>query len=139
MIKNLTFGSDPEYFIVNRNTRKIVSSIPIIDGTKEEPEPLGDGFFILKDNILAEGNIPPSKTKEGFMYNMQELKNRITEYIQLQYPVLELLHSDCRDVDMTFLSHSEAMQFGCSPYFNAWDKESHRANDLSSENYRTAG
>ena len=52
MIKNFSFGSDPEYFVINESTKKIVSSINIIEGTKEEPETLGDGFFILKDNIL---------------------------------------------------------------------------------------
>lgn len=139
MIKNLTFGSDPEYFIRNKNTGKIVSSIPIINGTKEEPEPLGKGFFILKDNILAEGNVPPVKTKEEFIYVMSELKTRINEYIQERYPVLEVYHADCLELDMAFLSHPDALQFGCSPYLNAWDSEVHRANDLSSESYRTCG
>lgn len=139
MIKNLTFGSDPEYFIRNKNTGKIVSSISIINGTKEDPEPLGQGFFILKDNILAEGNVPPVKTKNEFIYVMTELKRRITEYIQKKFPVLELYHADCLEVDMAFLSHPEAMQFGCSPYFNAWDDESHKSKDLSEETYRTAG
>jgi hypothetical protein len=139
MIKNLTFGADPEYFIRNKNTGKIVSSIPIINGTKEEPEPLGAGFFILKDNILAEGNVPPVKTINEFIWVMYELKRRINDYIQTKYPVLEVHHADCLELDMAFLSHPEALQFGCSPYFNAWDDESHRANDLSEESFRTCG
>ena len=139
MIKNLTFGSDPEYFIRNKNTGKIVSSISIINGTKEDPEPLGQGFFILKDNVLAEGNVPPVKTKSEFIYVMTELKRRINEYIQKKFPVLELCHADCLEVDMAFLSHPEALQFGCSPFFNAWDTESHKAKDLSEESFRTAG
>lgn len=139
MIKNLTFGSDPEYFIRNKNTGKIVSSIPIIIGTKEEPEPLGNGFFILKDNILAEGNVPPVETREGFIYVMKELRDGINKYIQDKYPQLELHHADCLELDMAFLSDPEALQFGCSPYLNAWDEESHRAKDLSAENFRTAG
>jgi hypothetical protein len=139
MIRNITYGSDPEYFVINENSKKIVSSIPIIEGTKEEPEPLGDGFFILKDNILVEGNIPPSSTREGFIYNMTELKNRITDYIKRKYPVLGLHHADCLELEMMFLTHPDALQFGCSPYLNAWDEEVHRANDLSSESYRTAG
>lgn len=139
MIKNITFGSDPEYFVINENTGKIVSSIPIVNGTKEEPESLGDGFFILKDNILVEGNIPPSTTREGFLSNMAELKRRIVDYIKSKYSSLNVHHADCLDLDMAFLSHPEAMQFGCSPYFNAWDGEVHRAGDLSSESFRTAG
>lgn len=139
MIKDFTFGSDPEYFVINETTKRIVSSIPLIEGTKEEPESLGDGFFILKDNILVEGNIPPSSTRSGFLWNMSELERRITAYIKAKYPTLGLCHADCLDVDMVFLSHPEAMQFGCSPYLNAWDDESHRAKDLSEESFRTAG
>jgi hypothetical protein len=139
MIKNITLGSDPEYFIRNKNTGKIVSSIPLINGTKEEPESLGNGFFILKDNILAEGNVPPVKTKDGFIYVMKELRDAINNYIQAQYPQLEVYHADCLELDMVFLSHPEALQFGCSPYLNAWDDEAHRAKDLSSENFRTCG
>ena len=139
MINNLTFGSDPEYFIKNENTGMIVSSIPIISGTKENPESIGDGYFIQRDNILAEGNIPPVRTKEDFISKMEELKARITKYIKDKYPVLGLCHADCLDIDTAFLSHPEAMLFGCSPYLNAWDDESNRANDLSSESFRTAG
>ena len=139
MIKDITFGSDPEYFVKNESTGKIVSSIPVIDGTKETPESLGDGYFILQDNILAEGNIPPSRTMEMFMYHMAELQKRMTQYIKSKYPVLGLHHDDCLDIDMAFLSHPDAMQFGCSPYMNAWDGQEHRAGDLSSESFRTCG
>jgi hypothetical protein len=139
MIKNITFGSDPEYFVVNESTGKIVSSIPVIDGTKETPESLGDGYFILQDNILAEGNIPPVRTMEMFLNNMHELKRRMTAYIKNKYNVLGLYHADCLDIDTVFLSHPDAMQFGCSPFMNAWDKQVHRAGDLSEETFRTCG
>jgi len=146
MIKNLSFGSDPEYFVINEATKMIVSGIPIIIGSKETPESLGDGYFVQKDNVLAEGNIPPVfhkgdfvATRDQFIYNMEELKRRITEYIKGKYPTLGLFHSDCQELNSAFLSHPEAMQFGCSPYLNAWDDESHVANDLSIENFRTAG
>lgn len=139
MIKNLTFGSDPEYFVRNETTKMIVSSIPIIKGTKELPESMGDGYFILKDNILVEGNIPPATDRAGFIANMGELRSRLDAYIKAKYPVLGLYHSDCEEVSDMFLSDPEALQFGCSPYLNAWDEESHRAKDMSDVNFRTAG
>jgi hypothetical protein len=139
MIKVITLGSDPEYFIRNKNTGMIVSSINIVEGTKEKPEPLGKGFSILKDNILVEGNIPPTDNSLTWIYNMKYLKQEINKYIQAKYPVLEVCHADCLEVNSAFLSHPEALQFGCSPYLNAWDDESHRANDLSGESFRTAG
>lgn len=143
MIKNLTFGTDPEYFVYNERLSKVISSIPLIKGTKEEPESLENGFFILTDNILVEGNVPPSKTAEEFIMNMAELEKRIHIYFQKKFPAfadnLSLCHADCVKVDSIFLNHPGALQFGCSPYLNAWDGEEHRANDMSASSFRTAG
>jgi len=139
MINNITFGSDPEYFIVNKDTEMIISSIGLINGTKKDPEPLGDDFFVLKDNILAEGNIPPASDPIKFMHNLMELKTRILKYLHNIDGSLSLKHSDCLNINPMFLTDPEALEFGCSPYLNAWDHETHKANDLSSVNYRTAG
>lgn len=139
MIKNVTFGSDPEYFVMNKDENIIISGIPFINGDKLSPEPLGDGFSVLKDNILAEGNIPPTSDPVRFMNNLIELKRRITEYLQTKDPCLGLAHADCLNINPIFLTHPESLLFGCSPYQNAWDNEIHKANDLSSENFRTAG
>jgi hypothetical protein len=139
MIKNVTFGSDPEYFVKNHAENLIISGIPFIHGTKEKPESLNDGFFILKDNILAEGNIPPSSDPIKFMTNLIELKTRINKYLGNVNHSLGVFHSDCEDVHPNFLVHPESLLFGCSPYLNAWDNEIHKANDLSKENFRTAG
>lgn len=139
MIKNISFGSDPEYFIKNTETGEIISSIPLINGTKEMPESIGDGYFVLTDNILAEGNVPPETDPMKFMNNLIELKRRINIYLKNKYPQLELFHEDCMDINPMFLTDPDALLFGCSPYMNAWDHKEHRANDLSSENFRTAG
>lgn len=139
MIKNITFGSDPEYFIKNKDKNLIVSGIPFIDGSKDNPQELGDDFYILKDNILAEGNIPPTEDPVKFMNNLIELKTRINKYLVNIHPSLEVYHSDCEEIHPHFLVHPESLLFGCSPYLNAWDDNEHRANDLSSENFRTAG
>ena len=139
MIKNITFGSDPEYFIRNKDKDVIVSGIPFIEGTKDNPQELGNGFYILKDNILAEGNIPPTEDPVKFMHNLMELKERINKYLSNIHPSLEVYHSDSMNIHPHFLIHPESLLFGCSPYLNSWDNEEHRANDLSDVNFRTAG
>lgn len=139
MIHNITFGSDPEYFIKNRDKNIIISGIPFIEGTKDSPQELEDGFFLLKDNILAEGNIPPTEDPIKFMHNLIGLTERINKYLINIHPSLGVHHSDCEEVHPHFLTHPESLLFGCSPYLNAWDDNEHRANDLSSENFRTAG
>lgn len=139
MIHNITFGSDPEYFIKNRDKNIIISGIPFIEGTKDSPQELEDGFFLLKDNILAEGNIPPTEDPIKFMHNLIGLTERINKYLINIHPSLGVHHSDCEEIHPHFLTHPESLLFGCSPYLNAWDDNEHRANDLSSENFRTAG
>lgn len=139
MIKNITFGSDPEYFLKNTEEDIVLSAIPFINGTKEKGQHLGNGFYILKDNILVEGNIPPASDPIKFMHNLMELKERINNYFQHIHSSLTVHHDDCMDINPHFLTHPEALLFGCSPYLNAWDGDIHRANDLSSINFRTAG
>lgn len=139
MITDITFGSDPEYFIRNRDEDIIISSIPFIEGTKDKPEYLGNGFHILKDNILVEGNIPPTSDPIKFMNNLLELKERINNYLSRINPVLTVHHDDCMDINPHFLTHPDALMFGCSPYLNAWDDQTHKANDLSDSNFRTCG
>lgn len=139
MIKNITFGSDPEYFVINKDKNLIISGIPFIEGSKDSPQSLEDGFYVLKDNVLAEGNIPPTEDPIKFMRNLMELKERINKFLKNIHPSVEVAHYDVADIHPHFLTHPEALLFGCSPYLNAWDDVEHRANDLSSENYRTAG
>lgn len=139
MIKNTTFGSDPEYFVINKDENVIISGIPFIDGDKTTPESLGDGFYVLKDNVLAEGNIPPTSDPMQFMLNLIELKQRINKYLMQKHPSLEVAHADCLTINPAFLTHPESLMFGCSPYLNAWDNDVHKANDLASENFRTCG
>ena len=66
-ILNVTIGSDPELFIINKKTNKVVSSIGLIPGEKGNPyrtKDMPEGFGLEIDNILAEFNpaaIPPPR------------------------------------------------------------------------------
>ena len=76
-----TFGSDPELFIFNNKTKKVISAIDKIPGYKDDPytEGLPEGFGLQTDNILAEFNIPPVKDCANFinniLYMFQYLRN----------------------------------------------------------------
>ena len=64
LVRNITIGADPELFIIDSKTGKVVSSIGLIPGVKGEPyvgEDMPNGFGLETDNILAEFNIPPVK------------------------------------------------------------------------------
>lgn len=139
MIRNISFGSDPEFFLVNTENNLILASTYLVDGTKEEPHSLEDGYSILRDNILVEGNVPPTYSKVDFVNSIKTLKSKILKYLSKTSAFINLTEDDSKELNPTFLLDPEALQFGCSPYLNAWDEEEHRAKDLSSETFRTAG
>lgn len=116
---SILIGSDPEMFIWDSYTKKFVSAIDKIGGTKTMPQPLGrDGFFVQEDNVLAEFNIPPAATEDEFVTNItlgiELVKGR------LPWPTLEL-----RPLASAFMPEEELLDprskvFGCDPDFNAW-------------------
>ena len=91
-INNITIGADPELFIINEKTKKVVSSIGLIPGEKGNPYVAADmpsGFGLETDNIVAEFNIPPVNDRVSFINNIeymivtverpdQQLKNKVS-------------------------------------------------------------
>ena len=56
LFKNCTIGSDPEMFIVDTTTNKVISAIGIIPGEKNNAfteKTWAKGFGLEIDNILA--------------------------------------------------------------------------------------
>tara|TARA_R110000772_G_scaffold62241_7_gene140036 strand:- start:3960 stop:4760 length:801 start_codon:yes stop_codon:yes gene_type:complete len=114
-LKNVTIGSDPEIFLED-NKGNVASVIGLIGGTKKKPINIGNGCFLQEDNILAEGNIPPCKTKQEFLDSLNYLK----DYIELVVSPLNLnlRFSSSERVDETILMEDGANVFGCASSFN---------------------
>lgn len=126
MIENVTIGADPELFIVNTKTGKIVSSIGLIPGEKGDPfkpEGLPWGYGLEIDNILAEFNIPPCYTLEEFSTAMETMKNYIRDYVKRVNPNYDILCTSSMDVDPAILDNPIACLFGCDPDFNAYTQK----------------
>jgi len=118
--KNITIGTDPEFFIQN-NDGKLISSIGIIEGTKDIPNRLkflGAGFAIQKDNVLGEFNVPHAYSAKEITNNISIMKAYISGLLESQglHPVY--VASGVYDDDQ--LTSDEAKEFGCSPDYNAW-------------------
>lgn len=135
MINNITIGSDPEFFIYKQEQPQ--SSIGVIEGTKASPEEVKPGFAVLKDNVLIEGNIPPSETKQGFIDNMRELKKMMSDILAEKDYLL--ISDDSAEFSSDVLANKEAMTFGCAPYINAWTLGMKSPDNLSKLNHRVAG
>lgn len=113
-------GSDPEAFIMHNESGLVMSSKRFTDGTKDEPEWLGGGFALLNDNILIEGNVPPSPNKELFQQSMTALWNSMNDRAATRNAHLH--NSDCETISDALMDTDEAKEFGCSSFRDAWNE-----------------
>lgn len=130
-------GSDPEAFIVNDNTGKVISSRRVTYGTKSEPEDLGNGYALLNDNILIEGNVPPAASKDEFVRNMTTLWNIMND--RAKERMAHLSNSDCMEISEVLMQTDEAKEFGCSSFRDAWNDNVEIETPQLSGNVRPAG
>lgn len=142
MIKEFTVGADPEMFIINETTGEVVSSIGLIPGEKGDAyraEDMPEGYGIETDNILAEFNIPPCKTKEEFISAMNFMKDYIRKFVKNINPELNIKCSASEMVGDDQLRTPEAKMFGCSVDFNAYTEDANPKPDGERTNLRSAG
>ena len=72
-LSNVTIGADPELFIINEKTKKVVSAVGLIPGEKGNPwrsDDMPEGFGLETDNILADFNIPRVTDEINFVNNV---------------------------------------------------------------------
>lgn len=139
-LTNITIGSDPELFLINKKTKKVVSAIGIIPGEKGNPyrsDDMPEGFGLEIDNILAEFNIPPVKTKEEFVNCINYMKNYIKDFVADKN--LDILCTASMIVNKNQLNSPEAKLFGCSVDYNAYTESPNPKPKGENTNLRSAG
>ena len=140
--KNIMIGSDPELFIVNNKTGLVVSSIGLIPGKKKDayrPEGMPKGYGLQIDNILAEFNIPPVKTREDFIHHINYMKNYIDNYVKEKNPDLGIKCYASQYVPWDQLQSEEACLFGCDPDYNVYTEDVNPKPEGDKTNLRSAG
>lgn len=112
-------GADPELFLTHEG--EIQSAIGIIRGTKRRPAKTGiPGFTIQPDNILAEFNIPPAKSKDEFVSNIKTGVRIVKLSIPDGWNVAPIAAAT---VNPDLLKPAAARKFGCEPDYNVWTNE----------------
>ena len=122
-IKNVTLGSDIEFFLRHRETGEMVSAEGYAKGTKEVPfifDASNRFWATSQDNVAYEGNIPPVNTKEDWRKNI----TRLIDYINSTLPPqLCTVAIPAFDFDPKYLNTEATRQFGCSETYNCWTKQ----------------
>ena len=130
-------GSDPEAFIVNDISGLVVSAKRFTDGTKDTPEDCSNGYALLNDNILIEGNVPPANGRYEFVTNMTKLWNLMNDRALTRNAHLH--NSDCETISEALLKTDEAKQFGCSSFRDVWNESIEIETPQLNGDYRPAG
>jgi len=68
-VSNYMIGSDVEFFLKEKESNEIISAEGIVKGTKTEPYKFDENnpyYATSLDNVMAEGNIPPTTTPAEF-------------------------------------------------------------------------
>jgi hypothetical protein len=133
--KNFQLGSDAEVFLMD-NDGTPVPVCGLIGGTKESPLVPYEGYGLQEDNVMAEFNIPPASTKEEWCENIAT-GLQITQEFCNPYQL-----NICPSVEFPeeiLMQNIQAMTFGCSPFFDVWEKKNttFKAKDVG--NLRFAG
>lgn len=120
LINNVLIGADPEMFLYSEELNKYVPVCGLVGGTKEEPLPITDkGHAIQEDNVAIEFCIPPCKTSEEFIENINFVKNYIDETILKPKGLVSRCVASAIFNEDDLLS-PQAAYFGCTPSYNAW-------------------
>jgi len=136
ILSNVTVGCDPEVFLKDKEG-KYRSSIGVIPGTKTMPFRFDGKFAIQQDNVAAEFNIPPAKTKEEFVEFVQYTLDFLSSFIKEKEWKLDL--SASAEFPPEELEHPLAKIFGCDPDYNAWTGQINPRPRTTNKSLRSAG
>lgn len=132
----LTFGCDPELFILNNDTGKFVCAEGLIPGTKLEPYPVKDGA-VQVDGMAAEFNIDPVNTFEDFDSKITSVMDQLTKMLPPNHTLVQK-SAVVFDEDVWNDAPMKAKELGCTPDFNAWTGEVNPPPKCDNKRLRTA-
>ena len=131
-----TIGCDPEFFLKQRASGKLVSAIPFVTGTKDEPMLLPRGGNIQRDNVAVEFATDPADSRDNFVSAVQ---NTLTEVVKVLPEDTELAAIPSACFDPKELEHPEALRFGCDPDYDAWELKVNDPPCATDQTFRSCG
>ena len=142
MITNVTIGTDPEMFLIDRKIMAPISAVGRIPGTKKKPyhpKELRSGYAMQTDNVLIEFNIPPKKTAQGLIASINTMKNYISDFVHNINPYYDIRCASSLYFNEHELESDQAKEFGCDADFNCYTEKPNPKPEGDKTNLRTAG
>lgn len=121
MIKDVTLGADPEFFLKDKITGEVVSSEGLIGGTKNEPKPISEtGHNVQEDNVAVEFGFSPVTDSKSFVRDINFCIDYVKENIADN---LEPYIVASAEFDKKYLNTPQAKAFGCEPDLDVWARK----------------
>lgn len=137
MVK-LTLGCDPEFFLKDKASGKLIASCGRVGGSKEHPLPIDDkGHAIQEDNVAVEFCIPPASDILQWDTSIQFVMGHISELVSKQGLTINLSASEIFPDDE--LQTQQAKEFGCDPDYNAYTLDQNPRPSATDPCLRSAG
>ena len=137
MITKFRLGADPEMFLIDNISNKVVSAINKVPGTKISPYKISaDGHSVQVDNVLLEFNIPPSGNPKRMWKDIEFVKDWFNDNLPKNHSYL--IKSSAK-LDKSELEDEGANEFGCDPDFNAWTGKVNKPPEAKDTLWRSAG
>lgn len=139
-ITEYKIGSDPEFFLVDKDSREIISAIPFVPGDKFDPyqiPSLPEGHMIQTDNVMVEYCLPATNKAEELYRSYRDCVLYTNSIVPANYEV-ELKQSG--RVNESQLLDPRTKVFGCDPDFDVWKGGTQNEMcDTKDTNLRTCG
>lgn len=116
----LTLGLDPEFMLMSSSMNRIVSAIPIMKNSKENPMLLDRGVRIYADNALLEAAFPPSNSRWECVDRIRDAVNQTQDALAKN---LSLHPKASHEYDNDELKDKRAWEAGCDPSLDVWERQ----------------
>lgn len=132
---DILVGADPELFVRDKKTGKLVSGYGMVEGTKDNPQPV-EGGAVQVDGMALEFNIEPAANEEDFVDRIFGVKDQLQAMIGDNY---ELVATPVAEFGKRYINAQpeEARILGCDPDFNAYTGKPNETPDVETP-FRTA-
>ena len=134
MIKNITLGTDPEFFLFDKTISKIVPAVGLIGGSKYEPLIIPSGEAVLEDNVMVEFTTTICKNASELTDSINRALKHLREKLGTRY---DFVFNATHNFDWQDLTTEQAMLFGCELDYNAYTKKANTPPDSSKESLRS--
>lgn len=135
-MSKFTIGTDPEFFLFDKNVEEVISAIPIIKGTKFKPQKMKCGSLLQHDNVLLEFATPPVSSCNDFV---EIIRTTYKEAYSILPDSLEMLPIPSYSISERYLNSDEAHKFGCDVDYDAWKLVQNPTPVPPTPGFRTAG